>query len=203
MKVESNSVVILHFEVKDDNGEVIENTRESQPLEFMMGSGYLVPGLEAELNGLSVGSEFEVTVEPAQGYGIYDPELVQEVPADLFADVEDLAPGMAFQAETDAGHLTVIVTGVEEDIITVDANHPFAGRTLQFTGEILGIREATAEEMEHGHIHTADGCCGGHEEQAHGGCGCGNGEAGGCCGGEGDADKGEEKGGCCGGGHCH
>jgi len=194
MFIEANSVVVLHFAVTDDKGELIDDTRDSQPLEFLMGSGYLVPGLEAELEGLAVGNEFDVTIQPEQGYGIYDPELVQEVPAELFEGVEGVEPGMAFSADTDAGHRTVIVTAVEDDIVVVDANHPFAGRTLQFNGEVIGIREATEEELEHGHIHGAGGC--GHDhghEHDH---------EGGCCGSEDEAPKEEKKDGCCGGG-CH
>lgn len=204
MFIEANSVVVLHFAVTDNNGELIDDTRDSSPLEFLMGSGYLVPGLEAELEGLKVGDDFDVTVEPEQGYGIYDPELVQEVPAELFDGVEGVEPGMAFSAETDAGYRTVIITAVEDDIIIVDANHPFAGRTLQFNGEVIGIREATEEEIEHGHIHSADGC--GHDHDHEGGC-CGGDDhghdhahEGGCCGG--DKPKEEKKDGCCGGG-CH
>lgn len=202
MFIEANSVVVLHFAVTDDKGELIDDTRDSQPLEFLMGSGYLVPGLEAELEGLKVGDDFDVTIQPEQGYGIYDPELVQEVPAELFEGVEGVEPGMAFSAETDEGHRTVIVTAVEDDIIVVDANHPFAGRTLQFNGEVIGLREATEEELEHGHIHGAGGC--GHDhghEHDHdheGGC-CGSEQeqASGCC--SADDAKTEKKDGCCGG----
>jgi len=201
MFIEANSVVVLHFAVTDDKGELIDDTRDSSPLEFLMGSGYLVPGLEAELEGLAVGNEFDVTIQPEQGYGIYDPELVQEVPAELFDGVEGVEPGMAFSADTDAGHRTVIVTAVEDDIIVVDANHPFAGRTLQFNGEVIGIREATEEELEHGHIHGAGGCGHdhGHEHDHEGGC-CGTDEAKedtGCCGS--NESKEEKKDGCCGG----
>jgi len=192
MFIEANSVVVLHFAVTDDKGELIDDTRDSQPLEFLMGSGYLVPGLEAELEGLKVGDDFDVTIQPEQGYGIYDPELVQEVPAELFEGVEGVEAGMAFSAETDEGHRTVIVTAVEDDIIVVDANHPFAGRTLQFNGEVMGIREATEEELEHGHIHGAGGC--GHDH------GHDHDHEGGCCGTE--EPKEEKKDGCCGGG-CH
>lgn len=194
MFIEANSVVVLHFAVTDDKGELIDDTRDSSPLEFLMGSGYLVPGLEAELEGLKVGDDFDVKVEPEQGYGIYDPELVQEVPAELFEGVEGVEPGMAFSADTDAGHRTVIVTAVEEDIIVVDANHPFAGRTLQFNGEVIGIREATEEELEHGHIHGAGGC--GHDH------GHDHDHEGGCCGSDDESPKEEKKDGCCGGG-CH
>ncbi|MFT5880478.1 MAG: FKBP-type peptidyl-prolyl cis-trans isomerase SlyD [Moritella sp.] len=222
MIIEKKSVVTLHFAVTDDKGELIDDTRDSQPLEFLMGSDYLVPGLEAELEGLTVGNEFDVTVEPEQGYGIYDPLLVQEVPAALFEGVDGVEPGMAFTADTDDGHRTVIVTGVEDDIVIVDANHPFAGRTLQFTGEVLGIREATEEESEAGFIHSAAGGCGcdhDHDnDHQHGGCGDKHEHGGeGCCGGHGDkhehggegccgSDESAEPkaGGCCGGeGHCH
>lgn len=215
MFIEENSVVVLHFAVTDDKGELIDDTRDSQPLEFIMGSGYLVPGLEAELEGMAVGQNFDVNVEPEQGYGIYDPELVQEVPASLFEGVDGVEPGMAFSAETDDGHRTVMVTAVENDIVVVDANHPFAGRTLKFAGEVMGIREATAEELEHGHVHGAGGCE--HGASHEGGCGHDHGHSheGGCCGGDkhehghgggccGDEEKEPaKKEGCCGGGGCH
>jgi len=216
MIIETNSVVTLHFAVTDDKGELIDDTRDSHPLEFLMGSGYLVPGLEAELEGLTVGNKFDVTVEPEQGYGIYDPLLVQEVPAELFEGVDGVEPGMAFTADTDAGHRTVIVTAVEDEIVVVDANHPFAGCTLQFTGEVLSIREATEEELKAGFIHASAGGCG--CDHDHGGCGDKHEHAGeGCCGGHGEKhehggqgccgsdEPAEPKaGGCgCGNGHCH
>lgn len=200
MFIEANSVVVLHFAVTDDQGEAIDDTRDAEPLEFLMGSGYLVPGLEAELEGLKAGDKFDVKIEPEQGYGIYDPELVQEVPAELFEGVEGVEPGMAFSAETDDGHRTVIVTAIEENTIVIDANHPFAGRTLQFDGEVIGIREATEEEIAHGHPHGAGGCGHdhGHEHSHDEGDSCcgGSGKEEGCCSSE---ESTEKKEGCCGG----
>ena len=210
MKVAPLSVVTLEYTVTDEHGEVIDTTVGKEPLVYLHGTRYLVSGLEAELEGRSVGEAFDVTLTPNQAYGEYDENLVQEVPGELFDGME-VSEGDTFVAETDDGHRPVTVIEVSEEFVKVDGNHPLAGVTLGFKVEIKDVRAATAEELAHGHVHGAGGC--GHDhghdhdhdhDHGHGGCCGGHGHDHGddheCCGGKGHDDDHE----CCGGkGHAH
>ena len=191
MKVKNDLVVSIHFGVAEVDGNPLDSTENGAPLDYIQGSHYLVPGLEAELEGKEVGDKFDIKLEPEQAYGPFQEALVQEVPRSLFEGVDEIEVGMSFHAETDQGPRTVEVTEVTDETVSIDANHPLAGMALQFVGEVVGIRNATAEELEHGHLHQADGCCGGHdhEEKADHEC-CG-----------GDSSKHAEGESCCGG--CH
>lgn len=195
MKIEKNSVVSIHFGVAEVDGNPLDSTENGSPLEFIQGTQYLVPGLEKELEGKEVGYKFDVKLEAEDAYGPFREELVQEVPRNLFEGVDEIEVGMSFHAETAQGVRTVEVTAVNEDSVSIDANHPLAGMALQFVGEVVAIREATQEELAHGHVHKSGGCCGGShdhhdEEKDHE-----------CCGG--DKSKHEEGDSCCGGGGCH
>ncbi len=209
MKIKNDLVVSIHFGVAEVDGNALDSTENGAPLEYIQGSNYLVPGLETELEGKEAGYKFDIKLEPEQAYGPFQEALVQEVPRSLFEGVDEIEVGMSFQAETDQGPRTVEVTEVTEENVSIDANHPLAGMSLQFVGEVVGIREATAEELEHGHIHQNGGCCGGHdhEEKADHEC-CGgdtskHAEGESCCGGHGHEKKKEEAApeGCC--GSCH
>ena len=197
MKITNNLAVSIHFGVAEVDGNALDSTENGSPLEFIQGAGYLVPGLEAELEGKEVGDKFDVTLAAKDAYGEFQEELVQQVPRDLFEGVDTIEVGMSFQADTDQGPRTVEVTEVTEDMVSIDANHPLAGMALQFVGEIVAIREATEEELAHGHIHQGGGCCGG-DKSKHA-----EGES--CCGGKGHeepkAEKEEAPEGCC--GSCH
>lgn len=189
MKIKNDLVVSIHFGVAEVDGNALDSTENGAPLEYIQGAGYLVPGLEAELTGKEVGDKFDVKLEAQDAYGEFQEELVQQVPRNLFEGVDEIEVGMSFQADTDQGPRTVEVTEVTEDMVSIDANHPLAGMALQFVGEVVGIREATAEELDHGHIHQEGGCCGGHEEE----------DDHECCGG--DTSKHAEGESCC--GNCH
>lgn len=195
MKITNDSVVSIHFGVAEVDGSALDSTENGAPLDFIQGSHYLVPGLEAELEGKQAGDKFDVKLEAAQAYGLFQDELVQQVPRDLFEGVDEIEVGMSFQAETDQGPRTVEVTEVTDEMVSIDANHPLAGMALQFVGEVVAVRAATAEELEHGHIHQAGGCCGG-DKSKHA-----EGEE--CCGGHGHEpqEKQEKAEGCC--GSCH
>ncbi len=155
--VEDKKVVSLDYTVKDDGGQVIDSSEGNDPLVYLHGAKNIIPGLEAALIGKAAGDEFEVTVQPAEGYGEYKEELVQVVPRSAFEGVDKIEPGMVFTAQTEGGPVQLMVTGVEEDDITVDPNHPLAGKVLHFTGKILEVRDASDEEMAHGHVHGPDG----------------------------------------------
>ena len=205
MKIQNNSVVSIHFGVAEVDGNALDSTENGAPLEYIHGARYLVPGLEAELEGKEVGHKFDVKLEAEQAYGPFQEELVQQVPRSLFEGVDEIEVGMSFHAETDQGPRAVEVTEVTDETVSIDANHPLAGMALQFVGEVIGIRAATAEELEHGHIHQDGGCCGGHdheEDAEHECCGGHDHEEKAdheCCGG--DTSKHAEGESCCGG--CH
>lgn len=203
MKIADNSVVSIHFGVAQVDGNPLDSTENGAPLEFIQGAGYLVPGLEAELAGKEVGDKFDVTLEAKDAYGEFQEALVQEVPRNLFEGVDTIEVGMSFQADTDQGPRTVEVTSVTDEMVSIDANHPLAGMALQFVGEVVAIREATQEELAHGHIHQGGGCCGSDskaEKSDHECCGgdqSKHAEGDTCCGGKGHAEEKSE--GCCGG----
>ncbi|MFT5593028.1 MAG: FKBP-type peptidyl-prolyl cis-trans isomerase SlyD [Oceanicoccus sp.] len=158
MTIAENKVVTLEFTVKNaETGEVIETSVESEPLVYLHGFNNLVPGLETELTGKVVGDRYDVTVSPEEGYGVRDESLVQEVPMEAFQGIENVAVGMAFTADGAEGPVVVEVTAVEGDVVTVDANHPLASIQLTFSGEVKEIRDASAEEIEHGHVHGEGG----------------------------------------------
>ena len=158
MKIEKNAVVSIHFGVAEVDGNPLDSTENGSPLEFIQGTQFLVPGLEKELEGKEAGYKFDVTLQAEDAYGPFQDELVQEVPRSLFEGVDEIEVGMSFQAETEQGPRTVEVTGVTEENVSIDANHPLAGMALKFVGEVVSVRTATAEEMSHGHVHAAGGC---------------------------------------------
>ncbi|RCU52887.1 peptidylprolyl isomerase [Corallincola luteus] len=153
MTVAENKVVSINYQVKDASGEVLDASAEGTPLEYLHGHGNLIPGLENALTGMEAGTEFEVVVEPKDGYGEIHAEMVQEVPKEAFQQTEEIVVGMAFTAETNQGPVRVVVTNVSDDTVTVDGNHPLAGKTLTFTGSVAAVREPKDDELEHGHVH--------------------------------------------------
>ena len=155
--IEQNKVVSLNYTVKDDAGQVIDTSEGGEPLTYLHGHKNIIPGLEGALSGKAAGEEFDVTVQPEEAYGEYREEMVQVVPRSAFEGVESVEPGMVFTAQTQGGPLQLTVTGVEGEDITVDPNHPLAGKVLHFTGSVESVREASAEELEHGHVHGAGG----------------------------------------------
>ncbi len=157
MQVAPNTVVSIHYTLTNDAGETIDSSADREPLAYLHGAGQIVPGLEQELEGKSAGDKLQATIPPELGYGQQIDAMVQEVPIDAFQGVESVEPGMQFQAQTEGGPLTVTVTKVENETATVDGNHPLAGETLNFDVEIVEVREASAEEVEHGHAHGEGG----------------------------------------------
>ena len=157
MQIAQNSVVAFHYTLTNDAGEVLDSSEGREPLTYLHGAGNIIPGLEKELEGRQAGDSLSAVVSPDEGYGEKQEQLVQEVPRDAFQGVEGIEPGMQFQAQTQGGPLMVTVTQVEGDTVTVDGNHPLAGQTLNFAVEIASVREASEEEVEHGHVHGEGG----------------------------------------------
>ena len=185
MKIEKNVVASLAYKVMLEDGVVVDQSTSEAPLDYLHGHNNLITGLEKELEGKVAGDKFSVTVAPEDAYGDHNDALVQRVPADVFQGVDQIEVGMRFLADTDQGPIPVEVTEVDGDEVVVDGNHMLAGQTLTFDVEVVAVREATEEEVQHGHIHQA-----GHDHE------------GGCCGGEGHDHGEEKKEGCCGGGGC-
>ncbi|TQV86799.1 peptidylprolyl isomerase [Exilibacterium tricleocarpae] len=158
MNISAKKVASIHYTLTNDAGEVLDTSKDQEPLAYLHGAQNLVPGLEKELEGKAVGDKLDVVVEPAEGYGEKDPQLIQAVPRTMFGGTDNIEVGMAFHAETQHGRQTVEVVEVDGDNVTVDGNHPLAGVRLNFAVEVTDIREATEEELQHGHVHSAGGC---------------------------------------------
>ncbi len=157
MQIARNAVAAFHYTLTDDQDQVIDSSAGRDPLTYLHGSGQIVPGLEKQMEGRSTGDKFSAEVTPEEGYGVHQSELMQEVPRDAFQGVEDIQPGMQFQGRGPQGEINVTVTKVEDDKVFVDGNHPLAGKTLYFAIEVTDVREASAEELEHGHVHGTGG----------------------------------------------
>ena len=195
MKITQNSVVEFSYELEVDS-QVVDRCPKERPMDYIHGTRSLLPGLEAAIEGLEAGSTFDVVLSPAEGFGEIDPARVLDLPKSAFevnGEIREdlLVPGNTIPMMNSMGGVVPgVVLEVSEDSVKIDLNHPMAGKTLNFKGEVLTVREATEKELTEGlhgeYVHTCGGCGGG----CNGG-GCGDSECGGC----GDGD--------CGCGGCH
>lgn len=158
MNIADKAVVSIHYTLTNDEGEVLDSSEGHAPLDYIQGAGNIIPGLENALTGKAVGDKLQVVVEAADGYGEFDPQLVQELPRAMFEGVDDIEVGMAFHAQTGQGMQVVEVMAVEADTVTINGNHALAGQRLHFDVEITGVRAATDNELAHGHVHGEGGC---------------------------------------------
>jgi FKBP-type peptidyl-prolyl cis-trans isomerase SlyD len=154
-KVADDKVVSLHYTLTSDEGEVLDSSQGGQPLEYIQGQGQIISGLEKELYGMGVGDEKKVTVAPAEGYGEYRADQVQNLPLDAFPANMEIEEGMAVQMrDSNTGQVyQATIADIGDDSVQVDFNHPLAGENLNFDIKIAGIRAATEEELDHGHVH--------------------------------------------------
>jgi FKBP-type peptidyl-prolyl cis-trans isomerase SlyD len=157
MQIAERTVASFNYTLTNDAGEVIDTSEGRAPLAYLHGAGNIVPGLEKEMTGRSAGDRFNVVVTPEEGYGTPNPMLIQTVPREAFQGVDTIEVGMAFQAQTPQGPLSVVVSKVDADNVTVDGNHPLAGQTLHFAIEVTDVRDASLEELAHGHVHGPGG----------------------------------------------
>ena len=157
MPIEDRKVVSFHYTLTNDKGEQIESSRQGNPLVYLHGYRNIIPGLEKAMKGREVGDTFEVTVEPADAYGERNPNNLQRVPAKHFPNPRKLSPGQMVSLQTRQGPIQAVIVKVGRFNIDVDANHPLAGQTLTFDVEITDIRDATKEEIDHGHVHGPGG----------------------------------------------
>lgn len=155
--IANDTVVRFNYTLTNSDGDVLDKSN-GEPLAYLHGHHNIIPGLEAQMEGKGAGDKFTVTVAPEDAYGEYLAEAVQEVPRANFQGVENIEVGMQFQSQTDDGHVMLVtVKDVNDDVVVVDGNHPLAGVTLTFDVEVVDIREATAEEIAHGHAHGVGG----------------------------------------------
>jgi FKBP-type peptidyl-prolyl cis-trans isomerase SlyD len=157
VQVSSDKVVLIHYTLKDDAGEVVDTSDGGEPLAFIQGHGNLVQGLEKALEGKDKGSKLTVSVPPEEGYGKYDAKLIQRVPKRSMQSAGQIKKGMQFQGRTEDGMRVFTVTALVGDMVTLDGNHPLADKTLHFAVEVVDVRDASAEELEHGHVHGVGG----------------------------------------------
>ena len=157
MQIAAQKVVHIHYTLTSNDGDVLDSSRDDSPLAYIHGMGNIIPGLERSLHGRGVGDRFNVTIEPEEAYGPVLEERIQAVPRNAFEGVDDIVPGMRFQADTNEGPVLVTVVEVNGDEVILDGNHPMAGMTLNFDVEVTGIRDATHEELDHGHVHGEGG----------------------------------------------
>lgn len=155
MQIAAQKVVSISYTLKDDAGETVDTSVGGEPLVYIHGVGNLVPGLEKALEGKAAGDHVSVVVGPAEGYGVRDESLIRKVPLrKLPAKVQ---VGARVRAQSDAGPVVLLVLAIQGDYATVDPNHPLADKNLHFEIDVVAVRDATAEELEHGHAHGPEG----------------------------------------------
>jgi FKBP-type peptidyl-prolyl cis-trans isomerase SlyD len=154
MKIADDCVVCIHYKLTDDAGQTLDSSEGGDPLSYLHGRGGLIPGLERQLDGREVGDNLNATVQPEEGYGHPHPELIREVPLEALQQIENLRVGMQLQSQGEDGRVQVLVVdAISDTTATLNANHALAGQVLHFAVTVESVREATAEELEHGHAH--------------------------------------------------
>ncbi|MEZ5561192.1 MAG: peptidylprolyl isomerase [Pseudomonadales bacterium] len=154
MKIARECVVAIHYTLTNDAGEKLDSSQGADPLNYLHGTGGLIPGLERELEGRAAGEAFSVTIQPEDAYGPVNPELIQEVPLEALAGIEGLQVGMRLQSQAPDGRVHLLtVEAIGDDSATLNANHALAGEVLHFDVSVESVREATQEELAHGHAH--------------------------------------------------
>jgi FKBP-type peptidyl-prolyl cis-trans isomerase SlyD len=154
MNITKNRVVSINYTLTDDHNNIIDSTSGSEPLDYLHGFENIIPGLERALEGKIQGDQFSITIPAADAYGERDDKLIIDVPLDRFQGVDAVKKGMQFHAQTPDGFRMITVTRVAGETVTIDGNHPLAGLALTFDVTVNAIREANAEELAHGYVHS-------------------------------------------------
>ncbi len=157
MNIDKDLVVRFHYTLKDDAGETLDSSDDAEPMTYLHGHGGLLPGLEEALAGKAAGDKLDVTLPPEKAFGGRVADAEQRIPVKHLGGAKKWQPGMTAVVHTQHGHRQVTVLKVGQTMATVDTNHPLAGKTLTFTGEVVDVREATPEELSHGHAHGPGG----------------------------------------------
>jgi FKBP-type peptidyl-prolyl cis-trans isomerase SlyD len=172
MTITKDKVATFDYTLTSDEGEILDTSTGFEPLAYIHGHQNIIPGLERELEGKNSGDKFSCAVKPEDGYGVWSEDSVFTVGKAQFEEPDKITEGMQFEIETAQGHQPVSICKIEGDTVTIDANHPLAGKTLHFEVAVVDVRDATAEEIEHGHLHSEGGCGEGCGEECGEGCGC-------------------------------
>jgi len=158
MLIAANKAVSIEYTLTNDAGEVIDSSAGGAPLVYLQGAGNIIPGLEKALEGKQVGDDLDVAIEPEDAYGEYAAELVSTLSRSMFEGVDELEVGMQFHASAPDGQMQIVtIRDLDGDDVTVDGNHPLAGQRLHFKVKVVDIREASQEEVAHGHVHGEGG----------------------------------------------
>jgi FKBP-type peptidyl-prolyl cis-trans isomerase SlyD len=158
MALQANKVVTFNYILKDENGELLDSTEKGGPFSFISGNHQILPGLEEAIGNMIIGSKKNIKLAAADAYGEYDENAVQKINRSLFPEEAELEIGMTYFAHSPEGqHLQFVITKIENEDITVNFNHPLAGKNLEFDVELLDVRDATPEEVSHGHVHGPGG----------------------------------------------
>ncbi|KAA3610491.1 MAG: peptidylprolyl isomerase [Calditrichaeota bacterium] len=157
MKIEDKKVVGMNYKLTNSNGETLDSSEGKDPLYYLHGFGNIIPGLEEELLGKEKGDKLSVSVPPEKGYGIRDDKNMLQVKKDQFEGVDNIQVGMEVQTQGPQGMQLYVVSKVFGDTVILDGNHPLANETLNFDVEVVEVRDASAEELEHGHVHGPGG----------------------------------------------
>jgi|SRR5215831_8526241 len=156
MQIGREKAVTIEYTLKDEGGKLLDTSDGKPPLTYLHGVGALVPGLEQALEGKGAGDAVDVTLTPDEGYGARDERLIRNVPLRKLRE-RDVVVGQRVPADVEGGQRLVLITALRGDYATVDANHPLAGMTLHFSVKVVGVRDATSEELAHGHVHGPGG----------------------------------------------
>ncbi len=157
MTIAKDTVVSIHFTLKDDQGKVLDSSDGSEPLVYLHGAQNIIPGLEDALSGKKTGDKLDVSIPPEKGYGLRDERMVQSIPKAQFPNPDKVKAGMRFQVSSDHGPVVLTVKEVKDKEVVVDGNPELAGQTLHFNVEVTDVRPATQEELAHGHAHGPGG----------------------------------------------
>jgi len=157
MKIANDKVVSIHYTLRNDGGEVLDSSQNAEPLVYLHGKGNIIPGLETALLEKASGDKLNVTIIPEEAYGTRDENLVQDVPIDKFQEPDQIKVGSQVQIQTNQGVRVAVIAKMDAETVTLDMNHPLADQTLHFDVEVMEIRDASAEELSHGHVHGPGG----------------------------------------------
>lgn len=157
MKITRDKVVAVHYTLRNDSGDTIDSSTGGEPLAYLHGTGSILPGLESALEGHEPGEKISVRLPAKEGYGERSDALVQVVPRKALATIGKIKVGTQFHAQVQGGTRVMTIVAIEREEITIDANHPLAGVDLNFEVEVVDVRDATADELAHGHVHGAGG----------------------------------------------
>ncbi len=157
MKIIAKKVGIINYTLKNGNGDTLDTSEGGEPLSYIHGMKNLIPGMEKVLEGREPGEKFNTVIPSEEAYGNRKEDFVNQVPLSNFPEKDSVKAGVQFEAKSEQGSRIATVVDIQGETVTVDFNHPLAGETLHFEVEVVDVRDATSDELSHGHVHT--GCC--------------------------------------------